>query len=69
MAHFRATIKGQRGEASRLGSAKSGIMAEINGWDRGIKVYAEHKDGKDHFTVISTGGSNHARKEIVEFEE
>lgn len=69
MAHFRATIKGQKGEASRLGSKSSGIVAEINGWDRGIRVYAEFKDGKDHFVVVSTGGSNGNRKEIVEFEE
>lgn len=33
MARFRATIRGQRGQASRLGSAASGIVANINGWN------------------------------------
>lgn len=58
MAQFRATIKGNRGAASRLGTASSGIVAEVNGWDRGIKVTAEHVDGEDVFMVWVTGGSN-----------
>lgn len=38
MARFRAEIRGQRGEASRLGSAKTGIVREVNGLDLGIEV-------------------------------
>lgn len=58
MAQFRATIEGQRGEASRLGSKQSGITATINGWDDGVSVRAFHRDGKDVFYVYRTAGSN-----------
>lgn len=69
MARFRATIKGQRGSASRLGSATSGIVANVNGWNLGIQVVAMDdraatmeggKPGKDsdRFEVRATGGSN-----------
>ena len=55
MAHFRATIRGQRGQASRLGSKKSGITASINGWDLGVMV----SDSPDNGFIISiNGGSN-----------
>ena len=36
MAHFRGTIQGQRGSASRLGSAKSGLHARLGSWQGGI---------------------------------
>lgn len=57
MAQFRATIVGQRGEASRLGNKMSGLRCECNGWTAGVTVYAEHRDGKDVFTVWRTTGS------------
>jgi hypothetical protein len=31
MAQFRGTLHGQRGEASRLGSKKSGLTARVDG--------------------------------------
>ncbi len=58
MARFRATIQGQRGEVSRLGSSKSGITARVNGWNAGIRVEAESNGGKDVFRVYYTGGSH-----------
>lgn len=58
MAHFRGTIKGQRGEASRLGGKNSGITANINGWDAGVRVVAFERNGVDCFDVYQTGGSN-----------
>lgn len=67
MAQFRAVIKGQRGEASRLGSKVSGIHAEVNGWNSGVSVYgAVHNDGHgeyDAFGIYITGGSNGAIRE------
>ena len=58
MAHFRATIQGQRGGASRLGSAKSGIAAAVNGWDIGVTIEAGvHENGQDVLYVYATGGS------------
>jgi hypothetical protein len=58
MARFRATIKGQRGEASRLGSLASGLSARVNGWDSGVLVRASgsHTHG-DEFCIYMTSGS------------
>lgn len=60
MAHFRATIQGHRGEASRLGTKSSGLTASINGWDIGANVttsYSTHLDS-DTVRISFTGGSN-----------
>lgn len=58
MAHFRATIKGQRGEASRLGSKKTGIRATVNGWNSGVYVHGGiDSQGNDEFVVTMTSGS------------
>jgi hypothetical protein len=71
MAQFRAVIKGQRGEASRLGNKKSGLTAHVNGWNSGVKVECEHKNGHDCFEISVTGGSNNPneRKVIYYFEQ
>jgi len=58
MAHFRGTIQGQRGSASRLGSVKSGIVANVNAWDVGIRVESRVINGEDAFAVYLTAGSN-----------
>lgn len=59
MAQFRAVIAGQRGEASRLGNKKSGIVARVNGWDSGVRVDGVHdEETGDRFEVYATGGSN-----------
>lgn len=67
MARFRAVIRGQRGEASRLGSKLSGISASVNGWNAGVKVNARvsttNAQGRevsdyDVFEIYVTGGSN-----------
>lgn len=60
MAQFKAEIQGTRGEASRLGSKNSGMRAHVHGWNVGVKILAEHKNGKDVFYVYRTGGSNNA---------
>ena len=65
MAHFRATVQGNRSEASRLGTAKSGLRVTANGWDVGIKVYASvDSSGADILQVVATGGSNGGRSEV-----
>lgn len=60
MAHFRASLQGQRGTTSRLGSKASGLDVRVNGWNRGIRVTARYDAtaGEDVFEVLSTGGSN-----------
>ena len=52
MAHFQAEIQGNRGEASRLGTAKSGIYAFARGWDGGARIDMwEGEDGEDYITI------------------
>lgn len=60
MARFSGSIKGQRGQASRMGSAASGIHAHVRGWDVGVEVFGDTGDGAnvDTFTVYLTAGSN-----------
>jgi len=59
MSRFRATIKGSRGEASRLGTAESGITTETNGWNVGVRVDAHVNDaGQDLIEIYANGGSN-----------
>lgn len=66
MARFRATIRGQKKEVSRLGSSNSGISGEINGWNLGVWVGGGVERGQDDinflapdsFTVRRTGGTN-----------
>lgn len=71
MAQFRATIQGQRGEASRLGTKNSGLRVTANGWDCGIAVQVSHEHGKDVFRVWRTSGSNggHSPLLLAEFTE
>ena len=49
MAQYFAAIKGQRGEASRLGSKKSGIDATVASWQGAVDVRLWHdqKTGRD----------------------
>lgn len=57
MATFRGTVRGSRGEASRLGH--NSLAVTCNGWDAGIRVYAHRaEDGSTTFTVYQTAGSN-----------
>jgi len=62
MARFRGTIRGQRGDASRLGSINSGLVVTCNGWDVGVRVVAGVRNGKDHFQIYATGGSNSGKR-------
>ena len=61
MAQFRASMQGQRGEASRLGGKSSGISARVNGWRLGIDVDGRYdeKTDSDVFTVAITQGSSY----------
>lgn len=60
MAQFRATIKGSKGVASRLGGKKSGIDVHVNAWDLGIRVvgYYNEKTKQDEFDLYLNAGSN-----------
>ena len=38
MGHFRGTLSGNRGEASRLGTKKTGLSAHIASWAGAVDV-------------------------------
>ena len=68
MAQFRATIQGQRGVASRLGSKTSGLEVTANGWGLGVRVSVRHnkETGQDIFAVYKTQGSgNNSGHEVL----
>jgi hypothetical protein len=58
MAHFYASMKGSRGEATRVGTKQSGLTAHVRGWDIGARVELSHVDGRDYVRVYATTGSN-----------
>jgi len=58
MSHFYAGIQGNRGRATRQGTAKSGIEGHIRGWGVGVLVHCYvNSDGEDECRVSLTGGS------------
>jgi len=57
MAHFQASIQGNRGPATRLGSSKSGIYAFARGWNGGARIDLWSRDGEDYIEIsIGTHG-------------
>jgi hypothetical protein len=61
MAHFMATVQGNRGKASRLGSKSSGATAAVQGWTAGVHAEAHVGDSAnatDYFEVFMTTGSD-----------
>ena len=63
MAHFIGSVAGNRGPASRLGTAMSGISTHAQGWELGVHVAGNVKeDDEDEFRIWLTPGSNNAGK-------
>ena len=60
MARFIGYVQGQSGQASRLGSPRSGITAEARGWNVGIVANGRADGDEDVFDVYLSGGSNAA---------
>jgi hypothetical protein len=59
MSRFYANIKGNRGEATRAGSEKSGMHGHIRGWNIGGRVECfVNSDGQDEVRMILTAGTN-----------
>ena len=67
MARYRGKVSGNRGEASRLGSADSGMFTATDAWDIGVEVEAlPVRDGEgDSITITLTGGSNQSAQPIL----
>lgn len=51
MAHFRGTLQGTRGEASRLGTKSSGLRVEAASWQGKVVTKLFEQDGKDFAEV------------------
>ena len=47
MAHFYGSIQGNRGEATRLGTTNSGMVAIAASWDGCIKTYTWYDEEND----------------------
>lgn len=47
MAHFYGTIRGQRGEASRLGSKASGLAVYAASWQGAVRVTLYYNSATD----------------------
>lgn len=56
MARYRATCKGNGGEASRLGQNR--IETNANGWDLGVTVIGMRYKEQDGFHIYATRGSS-----------
>lgn len=59
MARFIGSVRGNRGEASRLGTPQSGLSAHAQGWDIGASAYVYvNSKGEDLVRVSINRGSN-----------
>jgi hypothetical protein len=59
VARFIGFVQGQSGEASRIGSPRSGMTTHARGWNVGAKVYGHvTPDDRDVFDIYTDGGSN-----------
>ena len=54
MAHFLASVKGSRGEASRLGTKQSGLDVVAASWSGSVRVrlWFDESSGVDHCSVF-----------------
>ena len=59
MAQFYANIKGNRGEATRMGTKNSGMRGHIRGWNIGGRVEMHHntETNTDQVSIYLTTGS------------
>lgn len=65
MAQFYASIQGNRGEATRMGTKLTGIEGHIRGWNIGCRVHMYHRDGVDHCWIYQTKGSNGGEEKLL----
>lgn len=71
MAQFYANIQGNRGQATRQGTKKSGFDGHIRGWNIGARVFMRFNEEtqEDGVTISLTSGSNgrHLSKQLGVF--
>jgi len=57
MATFRGRVQGNRGEATRNGSKKSGISVTAQSWQGSVQVRLYERDGETMCRITSGAGS------------
>ena len=57
MAHFYGNLKGSRGEATRCGTASSGLTVSARSWGGSITVELEERDGRTFCHLFARDGS------------
>lgn len=58
MSHFYGSLQGSRGEATRCGTAWSGVTCHVRGWHVGTEATAHvDADGSDAVRLVATRGS------------
>ena len=64
MAQFYADIQGNRGQATRMGTKKSGMDGHIRGWYIGARVYMRFNEQtqEDECTIDLTAGSHNQKQ-------
>lgn len=67
MAHFFGEVEGNKGRASRLGSASSGIRTTAASWDGAVRVQITYNPatGKNEFVVAQTSWKNHGVEQEI----
>ncbi len=67
MARFYASIQGNRGEATRMGTPSSGLTGHIRGWHIGVRAECSvDENGDDVIHVYRTSGSSgHNPSELI----
>lgn len=67
MAHFYGTLQGARGQASRLGSKRSGLTVTAQTWHGSLTLTLWHDDetGQDMFTLQACEGSGRGGREVM----
>ena len=66
MSHFYGTMKGSRGEATRCGTKKSGMVITAASWNGAIQVQLYHgSDGVDYVIVRETQWHGQGRNRVL----
>lgn len=65
MSRFYGDIHGNRGQATRCGTAASGMSGHLRGWNTGARVEVIDIEGKDVVRVYRTSGSSGGKSEML----
>lgn len=71
MADFYGTLQGQKGEATRLGSKKSGIRSTLQTWKHQLAISLHEYDGKIYagFSISDLRTGKTIESKTIELDE